>query len=157
MWLDADGEGDGFEQAGGDEAGGAAVEVEQRVGGLAAVDVVLVAESDDRVGESCSLLGGVDLLVDGGERVPAPVGVVVFDRFAQALEVGADQLRERDEQREVERGRSMSPSQRWSRAGSERPARSADCLAGERRDVRAGELVLGGAALLSAAALGFAA
>ena len=59
------GDGDGFEQAGGDEAGGAAVEVEERVGGLAAVDAALVAESDDRVGESCPLLWGVDLL---GER-----------------------------------------------------------------------------------------
>ena len=53
---------------------------------------MLVAEADDRVGESCSLLWGVDLLVDGGERVPAPVGVVLFDRFAQSLEVGADQV-----------------------------------------------------------------
>ena len=78
----ADGDGDGFEEAGGDEAGGAAVEVEERVGGLVAVDAVLVAESDDRVGESCPLLGGVDLLMDGGERVPAPFGVVVLDRFA---------------------------------------------------------------------------
>ena len=50
------------------------------------------------------MLGGVDLFVDGGERVPAPVGVVVLDRFAQALEVGADQLGECDEQREVEGG-----------------------------------------------------
>jgi hypothetical protein len=65
---------------------------------------VLVAELDDRVGESCPLLWGVDLLVDGGERVPAPVGVVVFDRFAQALEVGADQLGEGDEEGEVDRG-----------------------------------------------------
>ena len=48
--VDADGDGDGFEEAGADEAGGAAVEVEERVGGLAAVDAVLVAESDDRVG-----------------------------------------------------------------------------------------------------------
>ena len=68
------------------------MEVEERVGGLAAVDAMLVAESDDRVGESCSLLWGVDLLVDGGECVPAPVGVVVFDCFAEAFEVGADQL-----------------------------------------------------------------
>jgi hypothetical protein len=64
------------------------VEVEQRVGGLAATDPVLLAELDDGVGEVCPLLWCVDLLVDCGERVPAPVGVVVFDRFAQALEVG---------------------------------------------------------------------
>jgi hypothetical protein len=35
--VDAGLDGDGFEQAGGDEAGGWGVEVEQRVGGLAAV------------------------------------------------------------------------------------------------------------------------
>jgi hypothetical protein len=56
-----------------------AVEVDECVGGLAVVDLVLVAESDDRVRESCSLLWGVDLLVNGGERVPSPVGIVVFD------------------------------------------------------------------------------
>lgn len=39
----ADGDGDGFEQAGGDEAGGSAVEVEDRGCGLAAVDAVLIA------------------------------------------------------------------------------------------------------------------
>ncbi len=100
--VDADRDGDGFERTGGDEAGGAGVVVEQRVGGLPAVDLALVAESDDRVGGSCPLLGGVDLLVHGGERVPAPVGVVEFDRFAQALVVGADQLRERDQQGQVE-------------------------------------------------------
>ncbi len=84
----ADGDGDGFEQAGGDESGGAAVEVEECVSGLAVVDAVLVAESDDRVGESGSLLWGVDLVGAGGEGVPAPVGVVVFDRFAQAVKSG---------------------------------------------------------------------
>ena len=59
----ADGDGDGFEEAGGDEAGGSAVEVEERVGGLAAVEAALVAELDDRVGEAGALLWGVDLLV----------------------------------------------------------------------------------------------
>ena len=59
--VGADWDGDGFEQAGGDEAGGVGVEVEERVGGLAAADAALVAESDDRVGESGALLGGVDL------------------------------------------------------------------------------------------------
>ena len=95
--VDAGGDGDGFEQAGGDESGGSAAEVEQRVGGLAAVEAALVAEADERVGQSCPLLWGVDLFVDGGQRVPSPVGVVVLDRFAQALEIGADQLGERDE------------------------------------------------------------
>jgi hypothetical protein len=37
------GDGCGVEEAGGDEAGGAAVEVEDRGGGLAAVDAVLIA------------------------------------------------------------------------------------------------------------------
>jgi hypothetical protein len=78
--ADADGHGDGFEQAGGDESGRSGAEVEQRVGRLAAVDAALVAEVDDRVGQSCPLLWGVDLLVDGGERVPSPVGIVVLDR-----------------------------------------------------------------------------
>ena len=41
--ADADGDGNGFEQAGSDEAGGASVEVQEGVGGLAAVDAVLVA------------------------------------------------------------------------------------------------------------------
>ena len=61
--ADADGDGDGFEQAGGDEAGGSGAEVQQRVGGLAAVEAALVAEADDRVGEPGALLWGVDLLV----------------------------------------------------------------------------------------------
>lgn len=78
------------------------VEVQECVGGLAASDAVSVAEVGDRVGESGALLGGVDLVVEVGERVPAPVRVVVFDRFAEPLEVGADQLGERDEQREVD-------------------------------------------------------
>jgi hypothetical protein len=39
----AGGEGDGFEQAGGDEAGGVAVEVDDRGCGLWAGDAVLVA------------------------------------------------------------------------------------------------------------------
>jgi hypothetical protein len=63
----ADGDGDGFEEACGDKAGGGAVEVEERVGGLVAVDAVLVAESDDGVGEPRSLLRGVDLFRDSGE------------------------------------------------------------------------------------------
>ncbi len=75
--------GDGFEQAGCDEAVALAVEVQQRVGGLAAADPALVAESDDRVGELGALLGGVDLLEDGGQCVTATLGIVVFDRFAQ--------------------------------------------------------------------------
>ena len=62
MRLTPSGDGDGFEKAGAHEAGGAAVEVEERVGSLASVDAVLVAEADDGVGESCPLGWGVDLL-----------------------------------------------------------------------------------------------
>ena len=80
--VSADLDGDGFEQAGGDQPGASGVEVEECVGGSIAFDSVLTAESDDRVGESGALLWGADLLVDGGERVPARVRVVVLDRFA---------------------------------------------------------------------------
>ena len=79
--ADADGNGDRLERAGADESGGASVEVQERVGVLASVDEALIAQSNHRVGEAGSLLGCVDLLGDGGERVPAPVGIVVFDRF----------------------------------------------------------------------------
>jgi hypothetical protein len=41
--VGADGDGDGFEQPGADQAGGWRVEVEQCVGGLAAADATLVA------------------------------------------------------------------------------------------------------------------
>jgi hypothetical protein len=49
---------------------------------LTASDALLVAEGDDRVSESGALLWGVDLLGDRGQRVPAPLGVVVLDGFA---------------------------------------------------------------------------
>jgi len=134
--------GDGFEQAGGDEAVALAVKVQQRVGGLAAADPALVAESDDRVGEPGALLGGVDLLVDGGQRVPAPLGIVVFDRFAQSLEVGADQLRECDQQREIEGGEiHQFVGEVVQRAVGE-AVELVDRLVDELGDVRAGELLL---------------
>jgi hypothetical protein len=155
--VDADGDGNGFQEAGGDESGGAAVEVEERVGGLAAVDAVLVAESEDRVGESCSLLWGVDVLVDGGECVPAPVGVVVFDCFAESLEVGADELGERDQQREVEAGEVHEFFPEMVERVVGEAGEVGDRLSGELGDVSAGELVFGGAAGLAAAALGLAA
>ena len=102
--VSADLDGDGFEQAGGDEAGAFGVEVEECVGGLSASDSVLIAQVNDRVGESGALLWCVDLFVNGGERVPAPVGVVVLDRFAEAFEIGADQPWQLDQEREVDRG-----------------------------------------------------
>jgi len=81
--TDADGDGDGTEQACADESGGSGAEIKEGVCRLPAVDAVLVSQCDDRVGESRALLWSVDLLGDGGERVPAPVGIVVFDRFAE--------------------------------------------------------------------------
>lgn len=61
----------------------------------------MVAQADERVGELGSLLGCVDLFCDGGEGVPAPVGVVPGDGLLQAFEVGADELGESDQQREI--------------------------------------------------------
>jgi hypothetical protein len=153
----ADGDGDGFEEAGGDESGRAAVEVEERVGGLASVDAVLVAESDDGVGESCSLLWGVGLLGDGGERVPAPVGVVAFDRFAEAAEVGADQFGELDLQGEVGAGEVHEALPEMVERAVGEAGEVGDRVPGELGDVGAGELVFGGSALLAAAAFGLAA
>jgi hypothetical protein len=118
------------------------VEVQQRVGGLAAADAVLVAEAGDGVGESGALLGGVDLLVDVGECVPGPVGVVVFKRFAQALEVRADQSWEGDEQREVERGEiEQLVAEVLERVVGE-PVEFVDRLMAELGEVRAGELLV---------------
>jgi hypothetical protein len=101
----------------------------------------LVAYSDDRVGEPGALLGGVDLLMDGGQRIPAPLGIVVFDRFAQALDVWADHSWERDQQREIEGGE----VQQFLGEVIERAVGEAvelfDCLTGELGDVRVGELL----------------
>jgi len=155
--VDADGDGDGFKQAGADEAGGAAVEVEEGVGGIVTAEAALVAESDDRVGELGALSGGVDLFGDGGERVPAPVGIVVFDRFPEALEVGADQLGQGDQQREVGAGEVDEALPELVERAVGKRAEVGDRVTCERRDVRAGQLVLGGSALLAAAAFGLAA
>src|SRR4051794_13339275 len=61
--LGANGDGNRFEQTGGDEAFGASVEVEEGVGGAATVDAVLVAESDDGVGGRARRCGGSIRLV----------------------------------------------------------------------------------------------
>jgi hypothetical protein len=89
--VGADGYRDGFEQGGADQAGGWGVEIKEGVGSLTAPDATLVAERDDCVSESVALLWGVDLLGDRGQRVPAPVGIVILDGLAQALQVGSDQ------------------------------------------------------------------
>jgi hypothetical protein len=78
--------------------------IQEGVGGLRALDATLVAERDDRVSESGALLWGVDLFGDCGQRVPAPVRIVVLDGLAQALQVGSDQGGQRDQQRVVEAG-----------------------------------------------------
>jgi hypothetical protein len=150
-------DGDGFEQAGGDEAVALAVEVQQRKRGLTAADPVLVAEADDGVGESDALLGAVDLLVDGGERVPAPLGVVVLDRFAETLQVRANQPWQLDQEREIQSGEIEQFVGEAFECTVGKPVEFVDRLAAELGDVRAGELFLGRAAALSAAALGLAA
>jgi hypothetical protein len=155
--FDAGVNSDGFEQAGGDEAVALAVEVQQRERGLPATDPVLVAQSDDGVGESRALLGTVDLLVDVGECVPAPFGVVVLDRFAQTLEVGADQPWQLDQQREIDRGEIHDLLGEVLECTVREPVELVDRLIGELGDMRAGELFLGGAAVLAATALGLAA
>jgi len=80
-----------------------------RGGGLAARDAVLVAQPDERVGELRSLLKGVDVRGDADQRLDVPVGIVVGDAVEQVLQVGADQLGKRDEQRQVGRGEIEEP------------------------------------------------
>ena len=101
--VGADGAGR-FEQAGADQAGGRGVEVQQCVGGVAGSDAVLVAQGDDCVSQRGALLGVFDLLGDRCERVKASVGIVIFDGFAQTLQIGADQRGKRDQQQVVKAG-----------------------------------------------------
>ena len=81
----------------------------------------------------------------------------MFDRFAEAFEVGADQLGEGDQQREVERGEVDQAFPEMVERAVGEAGEVGDRLVGERGDVRAGELVLGGAAVLAAAVFGLAA
>ena len=75
----------------------------------------------------------------------------------QALEVGADQPWELDQQREIDRGEiHQLVGEVVERAVGE-AVELVDRLMGELGDMRAGELLLGGAAVLAAAVLGFAA
>jgi hypothetical protein len=132
--------GDGFEQAGGDEAVALAVKVQQRVGGLAADDPALVAYSDDRVGEPGALLGGVDLLVDGGQRIQPHSGsscsIASRTRWRSGpISLGSVTSSERS--REVH----QFPGEVVERAVGE-AVELVDCLTGELGDVRAGELLL---------------
>jgi hypothetical protein len=61
---------------------------------LAPIETAVASSRGDRVGEACSLLWCVDLLVNASEYIRGPVGVAVLDRFADAFQVGVDQLRE---------------------------------------------------------------
>jgi hypothetical protein len=140
--VSADLDGDGFEQAGGDQARAWGVEVKERVGGLPASESVLIAQADDRVGESGALLWGVDLLVDGGERVPAPLRAIVLDRFAEALEVGSDQPWQLDQEREIECGKIRQTFPEAVERAVGEVVELVDALAVEFRDVRAGELLV---------------
>jgi hypothetical protein len=87
----------------------------------------------------------------------ALVGVVVLDRFAQALEVGADQLGKGDQQRVVDSGQVHEPLPEMVQCPVGNAGEIGDRLSGELGDMRAGEVILGGAAVLSAAAFGLAA
>ncbi len=153
----ADGDGDGFDQAGADEAGGWAGEVVDRVGGLERFDALLVAQGEERVGELGALRGCVDLRGDGGERVPAPVGIVVRDRFTESLQVWTDQFGQRDVERKINGGEVEEAFTE----PVERVLWEADQVLGgvvrEGGEVGSGELFFGGAALLAAAAFDFAA
>jgi hypothetical protein len=100
----ADLDGSGVDEAGGEESLGCGAEVVYRVGGLGGSDAVLVSECEERVGEACALLWGVDLVGHDREFVPAVVGLVVRDRVAESLLLWGDELREGDVQGEVDRG-----------------------------------------------------
>ena len=81
----------------------------------------------------------------------------MFDRFAEALEVGADQLGERDQQRVVDAGEVHEPVPELVERAVRERGEVGDRLPGELGGVSAGELVFGGSALLAAVALGLAA
>jgi hypothetical protein len=98
----------------------------------------------------------VDLCGDRGERVPAPVGVVVLDGFAEALEIGADQGGQGDQQRVNDAGEVDQFFPQDVQRGVGELGEVGDRVLAERRDVGAGELLGGGAALLAAAVFGLA-
>jgi hypothetical protein len=81
----------------------------------------------------------------------------VFDCFAEVLEVRADQSWECDQQREIDGGEVHELVGEVVQRAVGEHVELVDCLMGELGDVRAGELLLGRAALLAAAVLGLAA
>jgi hypothetical protein len=89
--------------------------------------------------------------------IAPPVGVVTLDRFAEALQIGADQLREGDEQREVEGGQVHQPFAELVKCAVGEAVELVDRLLEEVSDVCACELLLRWSALLAAAVFGLAA
>jgi hypothetical protein len=81
----------------------------------------------------------------------------LFDRFAEALEVGTDQLWEGDKQREIDARKVHESFPEMVERAVGKAGEVAYRLACERGHVSAGELLVGGAALLAAAEFGFAA
>ena len=81
----------------------------------------------------------------------------MFDCFAQALEVRADQSWECDQQREIDGGEIHELVGEVVQRAVGEPVELVDRLVGELGDMRAGESLLRGAAMLAAAVLGFAA
>lgn len=118
---------------------------------------MLVAEDEERVGESCALLWGVDLLGDDREFVPAVVWLVISDRVAQALQLGRDQLRERDVEGEVDRGNVEEVLPEHVECLVREAGECVGGVVGECSEVSSGHLLLRGSALLAAAAFGLAA
>jgi hypothetical protein len=117
---------------------------------------VSVAQANERVGKLGSLLGCVDLFCDGGESVPAPVGVVPGDGLLQAFEVGADELGQGDQQREIDGGNVDELLPEVVKGPVGETVEVAGGLAGEQCDMSASEMLFGGSALYSAAALDLA-
>jgi len=150
----------GVDEAGSEQVSRAALEVDDRGGGEQRVEALGVAEVDDRAGESGAFDGCVELVEDpggGGGHLGAGVDVVGLDRVEQVLEVGGEQLRQGDREREVEFGELDQLVEQFVQfvvIEVSEPAGGVTCVIGE---VRACEIVLGGAAVLSAAAFDLAA
>ena len=135
----------------------AAVEVDDRGGGEQRVEALGVAEVDDRAGESGAFDGCVELVEDPWGHVRASVEVVGLDRVEQVLEVRGEQLRQGDREREVEFRELDQLVEQFVQFVVVEVSESGGgvtCLVGE---VGACEIVLAGAAVLSAAAFDLAA
>ena len=89
-------------EAGVEEDSRAAVEVDDRCGREQRVEMLRVAQVDDRAGEPGSLNRRVEAGEDRGDHFVAGVRVVGLDRVEEVLEVWGEQLRQCDREREVE-------------------------------------------------------